>query len=42
MAFSIFEHPFDGPVKVRIKKLDGSFSSVKVRPSDYSIAATPL
>ncbi len=42
MAFSIFEHPFDAPVKVRIKKLGGSFSSVKVRPSDYGIAATPV
>ena len=42
MAFSIFEHPFDRPVKVRIKKYGPGFSSVKVRPSDYGIAAVPV
>jgi len=39
MSYAIFEHPFDAPVKVRIKKLSGSFSSCKVRPSDYGITA---
>ena len=42
MSFSIFEHPFDGPVKVRVRKLDGSFSTCKVRPSEYGIQAVPV
>ena len=42
MSYSIFEHPFDAPVKVRIKKLRGSFSTCQVRPSDYGIAAVPV
>ena len=42
MAFSIFEHPFDGPVKVRVKKLRGSFAACQVRPSDYGIQAVQV
>lgn len=39
MSYCIFEHPFDGPVKVRVQKKDGSFSDAAVRPSVWNITA---
>lgn len=42
MSFCIFENPFTGPVKLRVKKLDGRFSSAQIRPSKYGISATTL
>lgn len=42
MAFALFEHPFDGPVKVRVQKRSGTFAVAKVRPTDYGIPVTDL
>ncbi|MGN0189841.1 MAG: glycosyl hydrolase family 28 protein [Candidatus Cryptobacteroides sp.] len=37
-SFANFTADFTSPVKVRVTKLGGSFSSVKVRPSQYGIS----
>ena len=42
MSFSIFEHAFDVPVKVRVRKLGAGYGTCKVRPSDYGIQAVPV
>lgn len=42
MSYCIFENPFSGPVKIRVKKLDGTFSSAQIRPSNYGISATTI
>lgn len=42
MSYCIFEHEFTSAVRVRVKKLNGSFSSCVVRPSTYLINATSI
>ena len=42
MAVAIFEHPFDGPVKVRVEKRTGTFSKVEVRPSTYGVETASI
>lgn len=37
MSYCIFEDNFDAPVKVRVQKLNGKFSSCEIRPSIYGI-----
>ena len=39
MSYCVVDHPFDGPVGVRVEKLRGSFSSVDIRPTKWNIAA---
>lgn len=40
MSYAIFEADFSSPVRVRVCKREGSFSSVEVRPSTYSVVPT--
>lgn len=42
MSYCIVDHPFDGPVKVRVEKLRGGFSSVDIRPTKWNIDARQL
>ncbi|MGI5847197.1 MAG: glycosyl hydrolase family 28 protein [Candidatus Cryptobacteroides sp.] len=42
MSYCIFENDFEGPVKVRVSKLDGTFNTCEVRPSPYGIQATVI
>lgn len=39
MSYCIVQNSFESPLKVRVKKLRGTFSSAEVRPSVYGIAA---
>ena len=38
MSYCIVDHPFDGPLTVRVEKLRGGFVSAAVRPTDWNIA----
>ena len=43
MGFTNFVNPFDGPVKVRVHRLDGKqFSRVDIRPTEYGIIHTEI
>lgn len=43
MSFCIVEHNFDSPVKIRVKKLDGStYKECEIRPSTYGIPVTKI
>lgn len=37
MSYCIFEHPFDGPVSVRVRKKDKEFSDAAIRPTLWNI-----
>lgn len=42
MCYALFDNAFTSDVKVRVKKLDGNFTSAAVRPGNYGITPTSV
>ena len=41
-SYCVIEHDFNSPLRIRVKKLRGSFDNCAVRPSTYSITPTVI